>query len=256
MVRALTLLTLATVGCIQPPPYQPYPVDIPEDTPPARGEPLDTGRPYEPPPYQPSQSGDPSSGASRPAGGDGYGPSEPHQAQGARNPYGGAPFVTQFGLVFGNDSAWVDTRTQVGSGTIVDAGVYFSEEDVVFDIGFVRMGQAREGSPLTLGAGIGFQAGSLEDPLDFVSALVLTGIAAYHFDSSYRTRILGKASFSPDVTTFGDADSMIDARVGLELDLGDFASVGVGYRYYEWGVDDAEDRKLEDNAYVGVRLAF
>ena len=49
---------------------------------------------------------------------------------------------------------------------------------------------------------------------------------------------------------------MVDARIGLELDLGDFASVGFGYRFYEWGIDEAVDRELEANAYFGVRLAF
>lgn len=254
MVRPILLLApLALVGCIQPPPVERYPVDVPDDAPPA-------GDPYQP-------GGQP--GAVAGGGTSGYDPyrssyqEPPPQSPQTQNPGQaqqptGFPASTEFGLVFGRNSAWVQSRTRVRSGSLVDAGIYFTEDDFVFDLGFIRMGAAAPNSPLVLGAGIGFQAGSLDEPIDFVSAISLTALAAYYFDSQYRTRLMGQVSFAPDVTTFGDADALVDARAGVEFELGEFASVMVGYRFYEWGVDsmDGEDVELEDGAFFGVRLAF
>ncbi|MEM9379872.1 MAG: hypothetical protein AAGB93_07960 [Planctomycetota bacterium] len=242
MRRLAILATLALASCITPPPMEPYD-GAPSSSGTARdpvlgssGGPQADGRHGAATPQNPGGSYDPPLAP----------PPEPQKR----------PVLTQAGLVFGRDAAWLHARAAFPGGTLIDGGLFFGEEDTVFNIGALRTGKPRPDAPLTLGAGLGFYGGELRGPLDFFGSVVLTGMAHYVIESTYPVRLKGQVSAAPDATTFGDANSLIDALFSIELELASNASVLVGYRFFEIGIPNQNDLTLQNSALVGVRLGF
>ncbi|MEM6672961.1 MAG: YfaZ family outer membrane protein [Planctomycetota bacterium] len=190
-------------------------------------------------------------------------PSEPRtQAprQGTAAPSTSAPAPpqrrTDVSLAFSSDAGWLDTRTTLSPQTYLDAGVFFTDDEVLADVGLLRVGRPSETSPLEIGAGVGVYGGLLDDPLDYVVAIPLKFYGSYTFQIGFPLRVVGNVAYAPDITTFVDGDSLLDARVSAELELTPQATVVVGYRYYEIGVDDRRDVELIDGLLFGVRLGF
>lgn len=166
------------------------------------------------------------------------------------------PFATEAGLVFGRDSAWIQSRTNVGKNSLIDAGLYFTDHETIFNIGILQIGQRKPDSPLALGAGVSFYGGTLRNPLDDFSAVALSGIAKYRIEAALPGTLIAQVSYAPEALAFGDADSLIDAKFTFELELASSAAILIGYRWYEVGITENFNVKLEDSAIIGVRLGF
>ncbi|MEM6671346.1 MAG: hypothetical protein AAF726_00800 [Planctomycetota bacterium] len=228
----------ALTGCITPPPMEPY-----------RGSPPPSERVQDPVMDERGVVRDVEAAPQDPRGTYDPPPAAPPEPQ-------KRPVLTQAGLVFGRDAAWLHARVGFPGGTLIDGGLFFGEEDTVFNIGALRTGQPRPDSPLTLGAGLGFYGGELRGPLDFFGSVVLTGMAHYVIETTYPVKLKGQVSAAPDATTFGDANSLIDALFSIELELASNASIIVGYRFFEIGIPNQVDLTLQNSALVGVRLGF
>jgi len=67
--------------------------------------------------------------------------------------------------------------------------------------------------------------------------------------------VVGRATYSPDIMTFGAADRFWDAIGQLEVPVTDRIKGYAGFRIFE--IDLLENkRELEENAFVGVRYRF
>ena len=166
------------------------------------------------------------------------------------------PFATEAGLVFGRDSAWIQSRTNVGKNSLIDAGLYFTDHETIFNIGILQIGRPKPASPLALGAGVSFYGGTLRNPLDDFSAVALSGIAKYRIEAALPGTLMAQISYAPEALAFGDANSLVDAKFTFELELASTAAILVGYRWYEVGITDSFNVKLENSAIIGVRLGF
>lgn len=229
MIRLTPLLVFAfaSVSCITPPPMddQPSPSPGQGDTtisaPPRQDDPVPV-----PPPVAPV-------------------------------PRSERPFATQeAGLGFGRDSAWIQSRTNVGRNSLIDAGLYFTDHETIFNIGILQIGRPKPESPLALGAGVSFYGGTLRNPLDDFSAVALSGIAKYRIEAMLPGTLMAEVSYAPEALAFGDADSLIDAKFTFEIELASTAAILIGYRWYEVGITDNFNLKLEDSVIIGVRLGF
>jgi hypothetical protein len=65
--------------------------------------------------------------------------------------------------------------------------------------------------------------------------------------------IYGSAYWSPDVLTFGSADNLTDFMARAEAQLTDRLLGFAGYRWFELDQLDRQDRKLQNQIFVGAR---
>ena len=162
----------------------------------------------------------------------------------------------EIGLAFSDDAAWFTSRTRLAYSGFVDTGFLFDDDAFALHVGAMRVGQPGDDSRLSLGVGIGLYGVFIDDPDENLSALTLSGLAAYRLDTGFPTRLVAQVSFSPDATTFGDAEGLIDATAGAEIAIGSFASAAFGYRLFEVDLDDDADVELTNGLYLGVSLSF
>lgn len=89
------------------------------------------------------------------------------------------------------------------------------------------------------------------------SAIALGGLMRYSPPSISRMGILGLAYFSPNITTFGDADRYFEYRVQVEYLVIPNAAVYIGYRDIEFNLNTGQgNTTLDDGAFIGVRMSF
>ena len=87
-------------------------------------------------------------------------------------------------------------------------------------------------------------------------AVALSGTARYELETEYPIRFGLTLSVAPDITTFDDADGLVDALVRAEVQLGENASAFVGYRLLEADLKRGGDHEIDDGLHIGIRLAF
>ncbi len=88
------------------------------------------------------------------------------------------------------------------------------------------------------------------------SALALGGMVRYSPPEIHRMGIVGQVYFSPNITTFGDADHFTETGLSLEYDEIPQAAAYLGYRKIEFGFSGASNVTMDEGVFVGVRLSF
>ena len=89
------------------------------------------------------------------------------------------------------------------------------------------------------------------------SAIALGGLMRYSPPSISHMGILGLAYFSPNITTFGDADRYFEYRVQVEYLVIPNAAVYIGYRDIEFNLNTGlGNTTLDEGAFIGVRMSF
>jgi hypothetical protein len=68
--------------------------------------------------------------------------------------------------------------------------------------------------------------------------------------------MIGSVYFSPNITTFGDADRFTETGVRVEYEIIPQAAAYLGYRKIRFGLSSAPDVILDEGIHVGVRLSF
>ena len=108
-------------------------------------------------------------------------------------------------------------------------------EDLVIGLG-VKLNQTEDFASVPLGAEIGYKL-----PID-------TSIPFY---------VNGMFYYAPSVLTMNDADSYLEYRIGLDVEIIDNARITLGYRVMNTDYDDRRgDVEYNKSAYIGFKFAF
>lgn len=143
-----------------------------------------------------------------------------------------------------------------GSGHLA-AGILAGDEDeLVANVRIMRYGEPDPDTPLGLGVGIALYGITADDPDFDAYAVALTGSIDYVTETAYPVRLGLEASWAPDVSTFDDADEILDLWARVEVELSTWASAFLGYRTVRVGVEDASTREIGDSVQLGVRLGW
>jgi hypothetical protein len=168
-------------------------------------------------------------------------------------------------ISLGNETAqfvyMFDSDSQIGiGGADVGAGVFFNDgDDYLLNFSVLVMGHSvGRNRALQLGAGVKAYAGELDIPVqETVGAVALGGKVSYIFPASMPMALSAELFYAPDVTSFGDNESLTEFLLRLEIEVAPTTRFYVGYRNLETEFENSGiDYELDDNGHVGVRFSF
>lgn len=142
-----------------------------------------------------------------------------------------------------------------------EAGLYYTTDDVyVGNVGLMVVGETGSSdNPLEAGVGVkvlGIHADNGRD--DFDTAGLAPGLALRYYPAAVNRLVIGgRVHYAPNVVTFGDADSVLEAQARVEYQIIPQAFAYVGYRHLEVEPETgAEDYELDEGGHVGIRILF
>ncbi|MCW8955821.1 MAG: YfaZ family protein [Gammaproteobacteria bacterium] len=143
-------------------------------------------------------------------------------------------------------------------GADVGLGFFYNDaDDFMFSAAAMVSGHGSGNNrPLQFGVGVKVAFATLDLPDMTAGALAVGGQIRYVFPSTTPFALLAEGFISPDITTFGDAEQMLEYRFALELEVTPSARAYVGYRKIEFDLDGINDYEVDDEVHLGVRLAF
>jgi hypothetical protein len=68
--------------------------------------------------------------------------------------------------------------------------------------------------------------------------------------------VTGHLFYAPKITSFGDADDVLDYIIRVEMEFVPQVMGFLGYRLLEADLDGGGERELDDNFHIGVSLIF
>lgn len=154
-----------------------------------------------------------------------------------------------------------DSDSQIGiGGADIGAGVFFNEQDdYLFNFSVLVMGHsAGRNRALQLGAGAKAYAGELDIPVqESVAAVAVGGKVSYIFPASMPMALSAELFYAPDITSFGDNESLTELLLRLEIEVAPTTRFYIGYRNLETEFENSGiDYELDDDGHVGVRFSF
>lgn len=166
-------------------------------------------------------------------------------------------------LTLSDESVWVQytqpIRYEDYGRTAVDFGLLYTEsDDWLGSLGLGVQGEVGSQAPgLEFGLGIRGYAGIVDDDYD-VSAITLGLSGMYVPPSLSRLGIVAHVNYSPNITTYGDAERFTDFGLRLEYEVLPVASAYVGYRQVDVKLDrrNMSDVDVDETVFVGIRLSF
>jgi YfaZ precursor len=88
------------------------------------------------------------------------------------------------------------------------------------------------------------------------SAVAIGGMLRYSPPTLSRLGMVGQLYFAPNITTFGDADRFVETSVRLEFEVIPSAAAYIGYRNIYFNLNNGPNAKVDQGAFVGVRMSF
>ncbi|MGB0866647.1 MAG: YfaZ family outer membrane protein, partial [Granulosicoccaceae bacterium] len=153
----------------------------------------------------------------------------------------------------------VNSRGVVEGG--IDLGLSFfynNREDIMLSANILSLGQqAKYGQPLQLGVGAKIYGGKLEDDRE-IGAIGIGGRLGYIIPSQISpVAVVAEIYFAPSVTSFGEAERLMELTTRIEAEITPTAVGFFGYRLTTARMADTEDdTELDDNLNIGVRFLF
>jgi hypothetical protein len=175
---------------------------------------------------------------------------------------GGAAHAVGLEVALSNESAYVevfgDSALFGGGGVELSAGAFYNDdEDYSLQLGAVVQGvPAGAQKPYSFGVGVQSYFIKTDDVQGDAQALALGGYGKYHFSGNIPIAIGAKLFYAPSITTFDDADNVLDFTARIEAELIPSTAVFLGYRFYRVDSKDDGNYELDDNAHLGVRFTF
>lgn len=139
----------------------------------------------------------------------------------------------------------------------IRAGFLLSEGRDIVLIGdmLVDVGQRPERPRWALDVGPRVYGALLNVENQDIFAVAVGGRLSYLFRQNGTTTMSVSAFYAPDMTTFGNADNVVDASIRFETQLTAATRIFVGYRSFEFDLLDAT-RKIDDDVHIGFRRRF
>ena len=143
--------------------------------------------------------------------------------------------------------------------TDFDLGALFTEaDDLMVSAGMMMSGEAGSRSPgVHLGVGFRGYGVSFDNTTnDDLLALTLGGEVRFVPPSERRLGIAFYGNFSPDITTFGDAEQFSDFGGRVEYEVLPEAAIYVGFRHIKAELERGPSVTLDKGGHVGLRMKF
>ncbi len=143
-------------------------------------------------------------------------------------------------------------------GSDLAFGLFYNEDsDYVFQASLMQMRQASEENPLTFGVGVKTYLGSLDDINEDVFAFGIGGEVRYTIPGTMPMALYARGFYAPDITSFADAEEVIDYTFGFQIEALPQTTAFIGIRHLEFETDDDGDYEADDDElHLGVRLTF
>lgn len=146
-------------------------------------------------------------------------------------------------------------------GSDLGFGVYFNENnDVLMHASLLGINVAPTmGQPYRIAAGAKAYFGQVDATGDSLSAIGIGGrFELIHPHPRMPMSIAAEAYYAPDITSFGDAQNLLEFNVRLELDITPSTKAYLGYRLMESEFQTATGAtntvELDDSIHFGVRI--
>jgi len=134
---------------------------------------------------------------------------------------------------------------------------YNDDSDFIGQASLLQMRQPSEETPITFGVGVKAYLGHLDDIDQDVAAFAVGGTVRYTIPGTMPMAVYARGFYAPDITSFADAEKVIDYTIGFQLEILPQTVGFVGIRHLEFDTDDKDGYDADDNNFhVGVRLTF
>lgn len=142
-------------------------------------------------------------------------------------------------------------------GADMGLGLFYNEDsDFVGQFSLLQMRQPSQQDPMTFGVGVKAYLGHLDDIDADVAGFGIGGQVRYTIPGTMPMAIYLDAHYAPEITSFSDADKILDYSFGFQIEALPQTVAFVGIRHLEFEIDDADYEADDDNIHIGVRLTF
>lgn len=153
--------------------------------------------------------------------------------------------------------------SQIASGGAdASVGVFYSDKDdvdVTMVNGKILVAGNIQGADQYLKFGVGAKAavGRANKADKSIGYLGLGARLGYLIpNASVPMGVFGEAFYAPSITSFGEAEAVIETTVGFEAEVAPSAKGYIGYRLLNMDVKQGGDVDLDKNIHLGVVLEF
>jgi hypothetical protein len=152
---------------------------------------------------------------------------------------------------------YVGDAGAIGGGGRLFGSFFLSEErDIVLSAGALFPADFDVGR-LTLRFGPQVYAALLDEENNDVMAMSVGAQARFVLNRRMGLAVAGEAFYSPDILTFGSADTLTDLSARVELQAGPQLLAFGGMRWFEFDlVEGGGERTLQEEVFVGVGYRF
>jgi hypothetical protein len=143
-------------------------------------------------------------------------------------------------------------------GADLGFGLFYNDNsDILGQISLLQSRPPSESSPFTLGVGAKFYIGTLDNPSANIVALAISADARYTFPAKMPMAVYLSGSWAPDITSFDDAEEVLDLVLGYQIEILPQTTAFVGYRRLEVDTKARSGIRLDDDRlHLGVRFTF
>lgn len=164
-------------------------------------------------------------------------------------------------LAFSEATALVDLHLDSGimaeGGANLSVGGLFNEDDdVVLTLGLMAQGSPAGQQPFKVGIGGKLYFAEVDEPNTSIQAVALGAKLMYFIPANIPLSFGGEIFFAPGITTFGDGENLIDARLRFEVDVLPSASIFFGYRNLNIDLDNGQEHDVDEFVHFGLRIQF
>lgn len=153
----------------------------------------------------------------------------------------------QFGTSIGRDS--------LGTSNLHAGILYTNDKDRFGDLG-IMVKEAVGSSDSSITAGVGIKGLVAKVGKGDVAALAIGGQIRFSLPANTKFGIVGQLYYSPNITTYRDADRFTETTARLEYDVIPQAAAYLGYRRINFGAVSGSSSVLDSGFHLGVRMSF
>ena len=143
-------------------------------------------------------------------------------------------------------------------GADLALGLFYNDDsDIVAQGSLIQMRQPSEETPLTFGVGVKAYLGHLDDINEEIVAFAVGGAVSYTIPGTMPMAVYARGFYAPEITSFADAEEVVDYTIGFQLEILPETVGFVGIRHLKFDTDDRGSYTADDdNVHIGVRLTF
>lgn len=130
------------------------------------------------------------------------------------------------------------------------------EDDLMGAAGLTFAGRPAGATSWTFSAGPKLYGALLDVVDDSFVGVAVGGSASLPLEAAWPMWLTGQFHYAPKITTFGDAEDLLDFILRLEAQFVNRVVGFVGYRLFEAELEDGRDYDLDDDIHLGVRISF